>query len=800
MRGNKTDPAETRNVAGRIQTTAVRAYVERLHLLAEGIQGKLIVATYGQDPSSKNAIPAKVCHFAVGDVDGMEKFIIQVCSEPHRNVYVSLAAMQLDLASGKKGGESDVVAVLGLCADFDAKDDPEAGKWADRMPVKPTMVLQTSTEPEPSFQAFLFFDKPISFDEAKPLAVELQRRTGCDFGTKDLSHVWRVPGLLNCPNAKKVNEHSRPPEPQNVLEVLPFDIGRLCNPEELEPEVAETNEIEDVEVPEELPEVDIGSLPIPTRFKQVALTGKDPDDPEKYKSGTDRSAALFAVLLSMASRGCTSEQMLSVALRTNSPISQHVRDQSDPKRYAARQVAKAKQRSAGNALEELNNRHAVVSEEGRTLVINFENDRVLNRTKITRSSFEDFRNRYNNKQIMASGKMQPLGNWWVNNPRRRQYEGVVFRPGKDTGNFLNLWQGMAIEPVKGDWSLLRDHILHVICGGDAEVHEYLLSWLAMCVQYPGKPGEVAIVLRGKQGTGKGFFIREFGKCWGQHFIHVTNGRHLTGNFNVHLEDAVVVFADEAFWGGDKKGAGVLKALITEPTLPVEAKYRNLKFVRNCVHLLLATNSDWAVPAGVDERRYLILDVSDSHAQDHKYFEALAKQMIGGGRQAMLFDLQNRGLKNFDVRTMPKTQALYEQKLLGLEIHQKWWFQKLTDGQLLPDHEYWKEVSPTSDLYDDYVQFSNKAGQSRKSVETELGRRIRTLLPPMYPRKLKVKTTVKKWDQNLLAYEEFDQNVPSWQFPPLAECRRHWDQLTKHTEDWLEEEFPEEDEGNEEIPF
>ena len=70
-------------------------------------------------------------------------------------------------------------------------------------------------------------------------------------------------------------------------------------------------------------------------------------------------------------------------------------------------------------------------------------------------------------------------------------------------------------------------------------------------------------LRGRQGTGKGIFCTQFGRLFGQHFVHVERSSHLTGHFNSHLKDKLIVYADEAFWAGDKKAEGVLKAMITE---------------------------------------------------------------------------------------------------------------------------------------------------------------------------------------------------------------------------------------------
>ena len=62
--------------------------------------------------------------------------------------------------------------------------------------------------------------------------------------------------------------------------------------------------------------------------------------------------------------------------------------------------------------------------------------------------------------------------------------------------------------------------------------------MANLVQHPGQPGEVAIVMRGPQGTGKGVFARALGSLVGHHFVPVSHPRHLKGNFNAHLEDAL----------------------------------------------------------------------------------------------------------------------------------------------------------------------------------------------------------------------------------------------------------------------
>ena len=61
---------------------------------------------------------------------------------------------------------------------------------------------------------------------------------------------------------------------------------------------------------------------------------------------------------------------------------------------------------------------------------------------------------------------------------------------------------------------------------------------------------------------------------------------------------MVVFADEAFGVEDRSSSGVLKMLITEPTIPIERKGLDVVQAKNVVHLIMASNDDWVIPAGL----------------------------------------------------------------------------------------------------------------------------------------------------------------------------------------------------------
>jgi hypothetical protein len=292
---------------------------------------------------------------------------------------------------------------------------------------------------------------------------------------------------------------------------------------------------------------------------------------------------------------------------------------------------------------------------------------------------------------------------------------VAFDPaGRAPADAFNLWQGFAVEPKPGDWSLLRDHARNVICGGDEAQFAYLMGWMARMIQHPAEQGEVAVVMRGSEGVGKGILARALICILGQHGLAISNPKHLTGNFNSHLRDCVFLFADEAFFAGDKQSIGVLKSLITEPSIMVEAKYANAVQVPNFLHLMMASNEQWVVPASLEARRYFVLEVSDAHKNDHAYFAAICNQMKNGGHEAMLHDLQHYDLTGFNVRAVPQTKGLEEQRKLSLPIAESWLLDVLMRGFIFESRlglnkfvRQWFDKVSTDLLFASYEAFATK---------------------------------------------------------------------------------------------
>ncbi len=198
-----------------------------------------------------------------------------------------------------------------------------------------------------------------------------------------------------------------------------------------------------------------------------------------------------------------------------------------------------------DTLEEMNKKHAVVMLQGKIFVLNKDFDPSINTKLVTFSTFTDFKNRYCNKYSFLDGSNKSLAQCWLSSSKRKTYDGLIFDPEKNHKNFYNLYQGLAVVPKKGKWNKFRDHINNVLAASDEELGSYIIHWMADAIQNPTDRPGVALVLKGKQGTGKGIFARGFGYLFGNHFLHLFHGSHLTGHFNSHLKDKLMIFADEA---------------------------------------------------------------------------------------------------------------------------------------------------------------------------------------------------------------------------------------------------------------
>lgn len=630
-----------------------------------------------------------------------------------------------------KGKREDFAEVPWLHVDV----DPRAGEsLADEQhriltalreyPQPPTVIVFSGG----GYQAYWRLEEAIKIDrdlakaeEAKLYNQYIELAFDADH-CHSIDHIMRIPGTLNIPDAKKLSKGRVP----CMAELIEWNDDRIY-PLSVFPKAHLVQK--SAELGFDPTRLDLGGDV--KRLNSIdELTGVDPDtkelitngvighSPNKYNS---RSEALFGVCCSLVRAGVADKIIYSVITDPSFAISASVLElRAGADRYAIRQIQRAKEYAGPDGcpeLVELNDKHAVICDMGGKVRVVTERATEFGRTRISSMAFADFRNQYCNRRVVVGrdddGKpeFEALGSWWLRHPLRRQYDTIVFAPGKEIPNAYNLWRGFAVEPKKGDQhKLFMEHIHANICNGDDAIFKYVMGWMARTVQIPNSPGATSIVMRGRQGVGKGAFAKGFGSLFGRHFVHVSNSKHLAGHFNGHLRDAVVVFADEAFYAGDKQNESVLKALVTEEMMIVEKKGYDSEMAPNYIHLIMASNYDWVIPANEAERRFMVIDVSDREIQKSEYFRPLHDSFYNqGGRENLLHYLLSYDLSEYDVTQMPKTAALQDQKIESMSSERKWLFSKLMDGAWCSSHEDWQTEMGREWLFDNYIEFAKTLG-------------------------------------------------------------------------------------------
>jgi len=732
--------------------------------------------------------------FATAEVDETLAWL-EAKGKDH-NIYFSVNPTMKPVR--KKAEREDIAALAVLHVDI----DPRPGQELEAERTRALDLLTSGlpdTVPPPTwiidsgggYHAYWALAEPLvidgnssKYEEAKRYNQQLEIMFDGD-ACHNVDRIMRLPGTVNRPDANKIAKGRS----ARLAEVVSRQTDRVYTLADFTPAPLVQSasdlgfqgnlvKIESENV-QRLEHVDDLGDNVPEQCKQIIVQGDDPDDPQRFPS---RSEAVFYVCCSLVRAGVDDAVIYSVLTDPKFAIAESIIEQGRrAERYALRQIERAKEEAIDPWLRKINERHAVIGDiGGKCRIISETFDDGMRRSVLSYQTFEDFKNRYSNVVVpMGDDKEMPLGLWWIRHAQRRQYDRVVFVPGRDVPDAFNLWKGFSVEAKPGKCDKFLDHCKRNICSGNEDVYRYLVGWMATAVQYPDQQGHVAVVMKGKKGAGKGKFANTFGRLFGRHYLQVVDAKHLVGSFNAHLRDCSILFADEAFYAGDKKHESILKSLITEDTLMIEGKGVNAITARNYLHIIMASNEEWVVPAGTDERRFLMLEVGNENLQDRAFFSAIDEEMENGGQEALLHYLLHVDLKGFDVRAVPHTDALRQQQVHSMGPEEQWWYSKLLDGEVFAG-EGWPPYIVCSSLAYDFVQYLRTYNLYYRSGATKLGQALKRLLPNGVDR-------VQLGRSMMVITEAGEQRTidrpRAYKLPTLEEARAHFDEHFGGPHNW-----------------
>ena len=624
----------------------------------------------------------------------------------------------INQTDGKDIKSTNVTRVRALFADFDKSPLSNL----DRIKVKPSLIVNTS--PEKYHAYWLVDDCPL--EQFKPMQQQLAQILESDPAVCDLPRIMRVPGFHH-------------------LKGAPFMVTTNC-PEEL-------HRYSFVQMKEAMSGLS---------SKRQTHVGYSL---QKGCNEGSRNTALTSLAGRLIYDSVPDQEAVRKLIDWNILNIPPLPEEEIISTYhRIRAKDEIEHGDSRRTLKQLNDKHAVVMIGGKTVI-------VREGKTPTFMSYADFCLRHANLKIGTKAATKI----WIQSDQTKRYDDLVFDPSERCPeSSYNLFKGLSVKPHIGCCDRYLQHIREIICSGDQAVYEYVLNWMAHIIQKPTELPGVALVLQGAQGTGKGTFVNHFGKLFGDHFKHLVHMDHLLGKFTSHLSSALLVFADEIVWGGNKREAGQLKGIITESRRMMEAKFKDPVLVDNYARFIFATNEDWAVPTGPKERRFCVLNVDDSRIQDLEYFGAINNEMRNGGHEALMYHLRDRDLRNFNIRSYPVTEGLLKQKVLSLPSVAQWWYDILADGQLeVPTYRFreevvWEKSVSTRELFKLYREFAQ--GDRYGHGQVVSCQQFVTLLQSWAP---------------VVKHRATDGGIRTrcLRIPSLESCRQHFQSVMGQQIDW-----------------
>ena len=171
-------------------------------------------------------------------------------------------------------------------------------------------------------------------------------------------------------------------------------------------------------------------------------------------------------------------------------------------------------------------------------------------------------------------------------------------------------------------------ILHLV-NYDRQRLYWVINWLAYFFQGLNK-SQVALVLLGEQGAGKGIFFNEVIKpLFGEDFVKTINDKSLNTNYKGSLVENTLFFNLDEISAKSSSSSikNFLKALVTNASITAEKKFKNLEKETPIYGQIIVTSNElYALEIEPSDRRFTVFSTSGnlSHCNflDYGDYESL----------------------------------------------------------------------------------------------------------------------------------------------------------------------------------
>jgi hypothetical protein len=281
----------------------------------------------------------------------------------------------------------------------------------------------------------------------------------------------------------------------------------------------------------------------------------------------------------------------------------------------------------------------------------------------------EWRKSVSQKQVYDNDKkkMMPASSYWENQTYE-QYFGEVFDPSTNeriVNEKVNLWEGLALNPVKGNCDVLINFIRNNIGSGNETYYDWLVGYMSHIVREPKNKETHIVALIGEPGCGKSSFIKILERIFGNYSLVVDDAERVLGRFNGALKNKIIINLDEATFRGDKKTSNKIKNMVTSNTLNIENKGFEIQQFPNYIRLWITSNDENSCFIEDKDRRYFVLKVINRSSEHEwiKIHEAIESDVTMSAFLEYLISYESATYKSYSLP--PLTELKLESQIDNL---------------------------------------------------------------------------------------------------------------------------------------
>ena len=331
------------------------------------------------------------------------------------------------------------------------------------------------------------------------------------------------------------------------------------------------------------------------------------------------------------------------------------------------------------------------------------------------------------------GGPEPFYNHWSRDVNHRIYKRYDFIPynlvSSCPPDILNVFEGFNPEIYGEKVNLERRgkiltpyiDLVRELCGGVDEHAMYFHHFVAQMFQDPEHKPPVAIIFKGKQGTGKNMLLDALGNMINKtHYITSSNPEDFYGSHAEGYYRKIIVNLNEAEGKKTFDFEGMMKSMITEDTMTINPKNVRPSIVKNVARTIITTNK--ATPVSIDvrskDRRYVAYQTTDAYLNKSAKFWS---QLYGHFRKPEFMSALYQWFMEFKVenynwiKNRPLTEAYKEMCNLYSPVEalffedmylKKSWDSSECENVYSNDPNE-KVTIPITELYSKYEAFAKK---------------------------------------------------------------------------------------------